>query len=284
LEELGNIALRTRQAAEARIARLDDLVEIERMVAEATGQAFNETQFRALELSRAIVQTARAMFEAGESVETVAATIAPWVEQLEPLRRQMRLQTAANAALEGFVSQLSDGNRVMGNVLRNLRVEGGGLRFDIGGVWGWVANIAGQLLGGLFAGAQAQVPEPRTFQAPDPFIYGLAVAQQQRGELEAELRSLQQRLAYERQRLAYEESSLWNRLFRQDILNYWRERIRVTEREIANVEAALGAFDMESFLGIDAGSIARAVESGFDMADLSRLGESLEDVIRTALV
>jgi len=115
-------------------------------------------------------------------------------------------------------------------------------------------------------------------------MYGLAVAREQRSELEAELRHLQQRLAAERQRLAYEESSLWNRLFRQDILNYWRDRIRLTEQEIANLESALGAFDMQSFLGIDAGSIAQAVESGFDMADISRLGQSLEDVIRTALV
>src|SRR5690606_12454078 len=128
-----------------------------------------------------------------------------------------------------------------GDFLRNLRVEGGGLRLDIGGVWGLVANIAGQLLGGLFAGAQAQVPEPRRFEAPDPYMYGLAVARKQRSELEAELRRLQQRLAAERERLAREESSLWNRLFRQDILNYWRDRIRATEQEIANVEAALGA-------------------------------------------
>src|SRR5690606_28282714 len=38
------------------------------------------------------------------------------------------------------------------------------------------------------------------------------------------------------------------------------------------------------FLGIDQGSIARAVKSGFDIADPSRLGESLEGVIRDALV
>src|SRR5690606_2467639 len=35
---------------------------------------------------------------------------------------------------------------------------------------------------------------------------------------------------------------------------------------------------------IDPGSIARAVESGFDLADPSRLGESLEATIRDALV
>src|SRR5690606_5667492 len=284
LEALGDVAEQERLAILARIERLDELVEIERLVAQATGQAFDETAFRAQELSKAITQVAQQMFEAGESVEAVAEAIAPLAEQLEPLQRQVRLQNAANAALEGFVNQLSEGDRLLGDFLRNLRVEGGGLRFDIGGLWSLAANIVGQFIGALFAGPREQLPDPRRFEAPDPYMYGIAVAREQRSELEAELERLQKRLAAERKTLAREESSLWNRLFRQDILNYWRDRIRLTEQEIASPEAALGSFDMASFLGIDPGSIAQAIERGFDMADPSRLGESLEDVIRTALI
>src|SRR5690606_5926067 len=161
LEALGDVAEQERLAVLARIERLDELVEIERLVAQATGQAFDEAAFRAAELSRAITQVARQMFEAGERVEAIAEAVAPLVEQLEPLRRQIRLQDAANAALEGFVNQLSDGNRLLGDFLRNLRIEGGGLRFDIGGLWGLAANIIGQFIGALFAGPQAQLPDPR---------------------------------------------------------------------------------------------------------------------------
>src|SRR5690606_30066461 len=84
LEALGDVAEQERLAILARIERLDELVEIERLVAQVTGQAFDETRFRAQELSRAITQVARQMFEAGESVETITETIAPLVEQLEP--------------------------------------------------------------------------------------------------------------------------------------------------------------------------------------------------------
>src|SRR5690606_19718928 len=112
LEALGDVAELERLAILARIERLDELVAIERLAAEATGQAFDEAAFRAAELSRAITQVARQMFEAGESVEAVAEAIAPLAEQLEPLQRQVRLQNAANAALEGFVNQLSEGDRL----------------------------------------------------------------------------------------------------------------------------------------------------------------------------
>src|SRR5690606_6002863 len=112
LEALGDVAEQERRAILDRIERLDELVEIERLVAETTGQAFDETAFRAQELSRAIVQTARTMFEAGQDAEAVWRVIAPWVEQLEPLQRQIRLQDTVNSALERFATQLSDGNRL----------------------------------------------------------------------------------------------------------------------------------------------------------------------------
>src|SRR5690606_22583228 len=85
LEALGDVASQIVEAAQARIGRLDDLVEIERVVAHATGQAFDETRFRAQELSRAISEVARAMFEAGRSMEEVAAVIGPWAAELEPM-------------------------------------------------------------------------------------------------------------------------------------------------------------------------------------------------------
>src|SRR5690606_8507560 len=89
LGALGDVAEQERLAILARIERLDELVEIERLVAQATGQAFDETAFRAAELSRAITQVARQMCEAGESVEAIAEAVAPLVEQLEPLQRQL---------------------------------------------------------------------------------------------------------------------------------------------------------------------------------------------------
>src|SRR5690606_25848046 len=120
LEALGDVAEQERLAILSRIERLDELVEIERLVAQATGQAYAEPAFRAAGLRRAITQVARQMFEGGESVEAIAEAVAPLIEQLQPLQRQVRLQTAANVALEGFVSQLSEGDRLLGDFLRNL--------------------------------------------------------------------------------------------------------------------------------------------------------------------
>src|SRR5690606_21608559 len=53
LDELGDVTLQVVLAARARIERLDDRVEIERLTARTTGQAFDEVRFRAEELSRA---------------------------------------------------------------------------------------------------------------------------------------------------------------------------------------------------------------------------------------
>src|SRR5690606_3266260 len=213
LEELGNVTLQIVEAARARIERLDDLVEIERLIAQTTGQAFDEVRFRAEELSRAIIQTARAMFEAGESAEAVAEVIAPWVEQLEPLQRQIRLQDAANAALEGFVNQLSDGNRLLGDFLRYLRWEGGRLRFDMGGLWTWAAGLVGQILGGLLGGTgYSPAISPRTFEAPDPLRRGgLAAAIRERRELEQLIPQLEARLRQARRTL--ERSNWFERTF-----------------------------------------------------------------------
>lgn len=248
--------------------------------------AFDQLGFEIQALTRAIAQAANEL--EGADFGAIFDAMQPEIQRLQELQRlqqrQLAVQDAVNSALDGFAQELANSNRVVQDFMRLLRWEQGGLRFDMGGLWSLGANLIAQFISALFAGPQAQLPDPRRFEAPDPYMYGLAVAREQWGELEAELERLQKRLAAERERLAREESSLWNRLFRQDILNYWRDRIRLTEQEIASLESALGAFDMQSFLGIDAGSIAQAVESGFDMADISRLGQSLEDVIRTALV
>src|SRR5690606_41346644 len=67
-------------------------------------------------------------------------------------------------------------------LFRSLRIEGGGLRFDIGGLWGLAANLIGQFIGALFAGPREQLPDPRRFEAPDPYMYGIVVAREQRSE------------------------------------------------------------------------------------------------------
>lgn len=198
--------------------------------------------------------------------------------------RQDRLQRVAsnvNAALSGFASGLDEGNRALAEFVRMWRWDTEqGLTFD----WTSLANLAGSFVASLFQGPQAVVPEPRTFDAPDPRITGLLSARKAGEDLEAEITRLERRLSSEKERLRSEESSWWNRTFRQDILNYWRERIRTTEQELASARTAFEGFDVPSFLGIDPGSVAQAVESGFDIADASKLGESLESVIRDALV
>jgi len=288
LEALGDVAEQERLAILDRIERLDELVEIERLVAEATGQAFDETAFRAAELSRAITQVARQMFEAGESVEAIAETIAPWVEQLEPLQRQIRLQDTVNSALERFATQLSDGNRLLGDFLRNLRFEGGGLRFATDSLWSWAAGLVVDFIAALFGGGYQRQPEPRTFAAPDPYQYGLAIASGQRSELEAEIRRLEERLR--QAQAAYDYlfrdalNAWWHSTFRQDLVRERQAAVERARQELENARRAYEAFDLSSFLGIDPGSIAQAVESGFDMADPSRLRESLEGAIRDALV
>src|SRR5690606_37423036 len=284
LEALGDVAEQERLAILARIERLDELVEIERLVAEATGQAFDEAAFRAQELSRAIVQTARAMFEAGESVEAIAEAIAPWVEQLGPLQRQIRLQDAANAALEGFINQLSDGNRLLGDFLRHLRWEGGRLRFDMGGLWTWAAGLVGQILGGLLGGSgYSPAINPRTFAAPNPLGFGgLAAAIRERRELEQLIPQLEAQLRQARRTL---ESSNWfERTFNPRLIARREAAVREAEESLQNALRALEAFELREYLGFDAESIARTVEAGFDMADLSRLSQSLEYTIRDALV
>src|SRR5690606_35482705 len=125
LEALGDVAEQERLAILARIDRLDELVEIEWLVAQATGQAFDETRFRAQELSRAITQVARQMFEAGESVETITETIAPLVEQLEPLQRQLEVQDAVATALERLAARLSEVDAGLAALVRSLRWEMG---------------------------------------------------------------------------------------------------------------------------------------------------------------
>src|SRR5690606_14392237 len=146
----------------------------------------------------------------GQFMDAVGAEVERLQELLRRQEEQLRVQDAVNSALDGFAQGLADGNRVVQDFMRLLRWEQGGLRFDVGGLWSLGANILGQFVGALLAGARAQLPEPRRFEAPDPYMYGLAVAREQRSELEAELRRLQQRLAAERGRLAREESSLWN--------------------------------------------------------------------------
>src|SRR5690606_33603232 len=175
------------------------------------------------------------LYRSGEFLDAVGAEVEQLQALLQRQREQLAVQDAVNSALDGFAQGLADGNRVVQDFMRLLRWEQGGLRFDMGGLWSLGANLIAQFISALFAGPQAQLPDPRRFEAPDPYMYGLAVAREQWGELEAELERLQKRLAAEREILAREESSLWNRLFRQDILNYWRDRIRLTEQEIANL-------------------------------------------------
>src|SRR5690606_16808067 len=136
---------------------------------------------------------ARAMFEAEESAEAVAKVIAPWVEQLQPLQRQLQIQNAVNSALEGFVEGLNSGNRVLDQFIRSLRWESGRIRLDSGGLLDFGFNLIGQFLGSLFGGYTP--PAVRTYAAPDPIQQGLAEALAQRRQLEAEVERLKAKVA-----------------------------------------------------------------------------------------
>src|SRR5690606_28056052 len=157
-----------RLAILARIERLDELVEIERLVAQATGQAFDETAFRAAELSRAITQVARQMFEAGESVEAIAEAVAPLVEQLEPLQRQLEAQNAVTVALERLAARLSEVDAGLAALVRNLRWEmGRGFRVDTAGLIQGAIELAVDLIVDLFDSG-AQELRQRLADVPDP--------------------------------------------------------------------------------------------------------------------
>src|SRR5690606_9267974 len=171
LEALGDVAEQERLAILDRIERLDELVEIERLVAQATGQAFNETRFRAQELSRAITQLARQMFEAGESVEAITETIAPLVEQLEPLQRQLEVQDAVATALERLAARLSEVNAGLAELVRSLRWEmGRGFRLETGDLIQRAIEFAVELIVDLFDlfGIRAQELRRRLADVPDP--------------------------------------------------------------------------------------------------------------------
>src|SRR5690606_14661222 len=177
-EVLGDVAEQERLAILARIERLDDLVEIERLVAETTGQAFDETAFRAAELSRAITQIARQMFEAGESVEAITEAIAPLVEQLEPLQRQLEVQGAVATAMERLAARLSEVDAGLAELVRSLRWEmGRGFRLDTASLIQSAIGLAVDLIVDLFDSG-AQELRQRLADVPDPGqdILGIAEA------------------------------------------------------------------------------------------------------------
>src|SRR5690606_29364064 len=124
-------------------------------------QAFDETAFRAAELSRAITQIARQMFEAGESVEAITEAIAPLVEQLEPLQRQLEAQDAVATAMERLAARLSEVDAGLASLVRSLRWEmGRGFRLDTAGLIQSAIAHAVDLIVDLF-GSGAQAPHRR---------------------------------------------------------------------------------------------------------------------------
>src|SRR5690606_17888959 len=196
LEALGDVAEQERLAILSRIERLDELVEIERLVAQATGQAFDETRFRAQELSRAITQVARQMFEAGESVEAIAETIAPWVAELEPLQRQLEAQDAVATALERLAARLSEVDAGLAALVRSLRWESGqGLRFGVGEIIQDAIAYAVDLMVDLLGTGQAEL-QRRLADLPDPGrdILGIAEAFRRYSNLERNIAERQRLL------------------------------------------------------------------------------------------
>lgn len=291
--QYGHLAAAAQEAfdplAEIRGQLASDLgpsMAIQRLIA----PAFDALQYEIDALTRAISRAVQELD--GQDFGAIFDQLQPEIERLQELQRlqqrQLAVQDAVNSALDGFVQGLADSNRVVQDFMRLLRWEQGGLRFDVGGLWSMGANLLAQFVGILFSGGYQRQPDPRTFAAPDPYQYGLAMARGQRSELEAEIQRLEQRL--EQAEAAYDAlfsnaiDAWWHSNFRQDLIRERQAAVDLARQELENARRAYEAFDLTSFLGLDPANIAQTIESGFDMADLSRLGESLENVIRTALV
>src|SRR5690606_20848027 len=318
LDELGDVTLQMVLAARARIERLDDLVEIERLIARTTGQAFDEVRFRAEELSRAIIQTARAMFEAGESAEAVAEVIAPWVEQLEPLQRQLEAQDAAATALERLAARLSDVDAGLAALVRSLRWEmGRGFRLDTAGLIQSAIEHAVDLIVDLF-GSGAQELRQRLADVPDPGRDILRIADTFRrySNLDrniAERQRLLQDLYRQQQAITTRTAGgaavggllgflvggpigaaiggiLGGAGGRAGAERDLRSQIEATEQQIRELEAQIqGAVtDLIQALSIAADDFAAGIASAFQEADITgfseRLRESVRDTIRQAMI
>src|SRR5690606_32917954 len=321
LEALGDVAEQERLAILDRIERLDELVEIERLVAEATGQAFDETRFRAQELSRAITQVARQMFEAGESVETITETIAPLVEQLEPLQRQLEAQDAVATALERLAARLSEVDAGLAALVRSLRWEmGRGFRLDTGDIIQRAIEFAVELIVDLFDlfGSRAQELRQRLADVPDPGqdILSIADAFRRYSDLERNIAE-RQRLLQNLYRMEREITATTaggaaiggllgfflggplgagiglllgggagHTVAKQSV----GPQIEATERQIRELEAQIqGAItDLIQALGIAADDFAAGIAAAFQEADITgfseRLRESVRDSIRQAMV
>ena len=321
LEALGDVAEQERQAIRDRIDRLDDLVEIERLVAETTGQAFDETAFRAAELGRAITQVARQMFEAEESVEAILEVIAPWVEQLEPLQRQLEAQNAVATALERLAARLSEVDAGLAALVRSLRWEvGRGFRLDTAGLIqsaiGFVVELIVDLVD-LFS-SRAQELRQRLADLPDPGqdILSISDAFRRYSDLDrniAERQRLLQDLHRQQQAVATRTAGgaaaggllgwlvggpvgaaigilLGGAGGRASAERDLGPQIEATERQIRELEAQIqGAVtDLINALGIAADDFAAGIAAAFQEADITdfgeRLRESVRDSIRQAMI
>src|SRR5690606_32671686 len=103
---------------------------------------------------------------------------------------------------------------------------------------------------------------------------------EERARLLAELPSAQEWVRQAEAFVRHMEPQWWNPWQQERA----RQELAAAQENLRRLQEAIDSFDPRQFLEITPDSIARAVESGFDMADPSRLGESLEGVIRDALV
>lgn len=226
----------------------------------------------------------RVMWDAIDSVpdalDDAVAAAREMQEQLEAeAERQERMQRTAqkvNAALSSFAAGLSETHSELASFVSMLKYEAGqGFSLDVDSIISFGANILGEALGAILGGGRQQSTHQRTFDAFDPYKSGMLAEMDRQAELLDELewwRREAKRLEDE-----FDKSSPWTSGGILDQLGHAYDQIR-------QIEKAVEDFDFRQFLGFDAPSIARTVESGFDMADPSSLARSLEDTVRTALV
>lgn len=195
--------------------------------------------------------------------------------------RQDRLQRMANnvnAALSGFASGLGESQQLLARFIQTLRYDAeSGFGFDTASLIQMGASVIGWLFGGQ---GQQERHEARQFAAPDPLgMGGLLAARAEQQRLEAMIPSLERAVKNAQGFVDHMAGQWWN----PSQQHRAAEALRVASEELSSAQQALAAFDFRGHLGIDAPSIARAVESGLDLADTTRLGASLESTIRDAL-
>lgn len=239
------------------------------------------------------------------------------------LRKQQAANEALSGFVQGLNSGSSVLDRFIMDIGQGLinRSSGAGLLQTIGqAALPGLMQIAGMALGQLFASQPVDVGPPREFdafasefKAVDPSESGiletqeaiakaeseLVAAEQQAHRLDSVIDELGSSLTYWQQQVTAREKRLFpnwgSRPLKEAIamVDRLEQELRNAERassdttsEIERIKRELAQMEtgIPRFLGIDSQTIQRAVESGLAAADVTAIGDNMEETIRAALI